>query len=296
MKHHRLYRSQSSCSDSAEQKCKASWEGVWWGTTRRTGRSPGPLPLGSSCQAARSAPPITFHWGVSAYECSQCSIGRRSRRQPSRRAQGHLRVVARHRVRVVRLLSLRHPGAVLRGTVLSAGQRDGGPAVGLRRLCRGLPGPPVRRAGVRTTGRPGRPQVHLPGHHPVHGRLDLRRRPAADLLGGRLARSGADGLAASRAGPGAGRRVWRGGDLRGRTCAARPSRLCHELDPDHGDPGLLPVARGHRDLPRPDGRQGVRRLGLARAVPGLAHPADLLGLYPAQAERVADLHPDEGGG
>ena len=24
---------------------------------------------------------------------------------------------------------------------------------------------------------------------------------------------------------------------------------CHELDPDHGDPGLLPVARGHRDLP-----------------------------------------------
>jgi len=34
--------------------------------------------------------------------------------------------------------------------------------------------------------------------------------------------------------------------------APRGSRLRHELDPDHGDPGLLPVARGHRDLPHPD--------------------------------------------
>ena len=61
-----------------------------------------------------------------------------------------------------------------------------------------------------------------------------------------LARAGAAGLAAPGPGPGAGRRVWRRGDLRGRACAARPSRLRHELDPDHGDAGLLPVARGHR--------------------------------------------------
>ena len=112
---------------------------------------------------------------------------------PRRRTSRHLRLFTRHRVRVVRLLSLRHPGAVLRGPVLSAGQRDGGAAVGLRGLRRGLPGAPVRRPGVRPPGRPGRPQVHLPGHHPVHGRLDLRGRPAADLLRGRLARAGADG-------------------------------------------------------------------------------------------------------
>ena len=172
------------------------------------------------------------------------------RRRPRRFARGrtsrHLRLVPRHRVRVVRLLSLRHPGAVLRGPVLSAGQRDGGAAVGLRGLRRGLPGAPVRRPGVRPPGRPGRPQIHLPGHHPVHGRLDLRGRPAADLLGGRLAGAGADGLAAPHPGPGAGRRVWRGGHLRGRACAARPPRLRHELDPDHGDARLLHVARGHR--------------------------------------------------
>ena len=33
------------------------------------------------------------------------------------------------------------------------------------------------------------------------------------------------------------------------------------------------------------GRQGVRRMGLAHSVPGLARPAGLLGLHPAQAER-----------
>ena len=53
-------------------------------------------------------------------------------------------------------------------------------------------------------------------------------------------------VAAPAAGPGARRRVWRGRDLRGRACAARPARLRHELDPDHGDARLLPVARGHR--------------------------------------------------
>ena len=34
-----------------------------------------------------------------------------------------------------------------------------------------------------------------------------------------------------------------------------------------------------------DGRQGVRRMGLAHSVPGLADPAGVLGLYPAEAER-----------
>ena len=53
-------------------------------------------------------------------------------------------------------------------------------------------------------------------------------------------------LAAPAPGPGARRRVWRCGDLRGRACAARPARLCDELDPDHGDAGLLPVAARHR--------------------------------------------------
>ena len=65
-------------------------------------------------------------------------------RQPARRhgragrPQGHLRVVAGDRVRVVRLLPLRHAGAVLRDAVLPARQRDRGAA--------GAASPPTRRA------------------------------------------------------------------------------------------------------------------------------------------------------
>jgi hypothetical protein len=82
--------------------------------------------------------------------------GSNGRQRPNRNAGGgasrHLRVVPRHRLRMVRLLSLRDFGAVLRGVVLPAGQRDGGPAVGLRGLRGGLPGAPVRRPRVRPPG------------------------------------------------------------------------------------------------------------------------------------------------
>ena len=44
------------------------------------------------------------------------------------------------------------------------------------------------------------------------------------------------------------------------------------------------------------GRQDVRGMGLAHAVPRLGRPAGLLGLDPAQAERDADLPEDEGRG
>ena len=48
--------------------------------------------------------------------------------------------------------------------------------------------------------------------------------------------------AAPAAGPGARRRIWRRRDLCRGACAGRPSRLCHELDPDHRHAGVLPVA------------------------------------------------------
>ena len=186
---------------------------------------------------------------------SVASASGTDRRRPRRLARGrtsrHLRLVARHRVRVVRLLSLRHAGAVLRGAVLPAGQRDRGAAVGLRHLRGRLPGAPVRRAGVRPHRRPGRPQVHLPGHHPGHGRLDLRGRPAADLRGGRLAGADPAGDAAPAAGPGARRRIRRRGDLRRRARADADERgYAHELDPDHGDARLLPVAASSSALCR----------------------------------------------
>ena len=47
------------------------------------------------------------------------------------------------------------------------------------RLRRRLPGASVRRDRVRPPRRHRRPQIHLPGHHPDHGPVDLHRRPAA---------------------------------------------------------------------------------------------------------------------
>ena len=70
----------------------------------------------------------------------------------------------------------------------------------------------------------------------------------------------------------------------------------HELDPDHGDAGPVPGAARDLAVPRQHGRQGIRRVGLAHSVLGLADPARVLGLHPAEAAGVADLPEDEGRG
>ena len=78
----------------------------------------------------------------------------------------------------------------------------------------------------------------------VMGVVDLRGRPAADLSQtiGWLAPILLV-LAAPAAGPGARRRIRRRRDLCRGACAARRARLCDQLDPDHRDARLLPVAR-----------------------------------------------------
>ena len=48
--------------------------------------------------------------------------------------------------------------------------------------------------------------------------------------------------------------------------------------------GFFLALRRDRPLPRLHGRQDVRRVGLAHPVPGVADPAGVLGLDPAQAE------------
>ncbi len=61
--------------------------------------------------------------------------------------------------------------------------------------------------------------------------------------------------------------------------------------------GLLMALIVHRRLPLSYmDTKHVRGVGLAHSVPGLGHPAGLLGLHPAQAQRDADLPEDEGRG
>ena len=95
-------------------------------------------------------------------------------------------------------------------------------------------------------------------------------------------------------GPCARRRVRRRRHLCRRALAPGRARLQHELHSDDRDAGLLPGAGRDRALPRLHGCEDVRRMGMAHSVPGLADPAGVLGLYPAQAQRDADLPEDEG--
>ncbi len=133
-------------------------------------------PSARLASVGRTLRPRLISTGRGAYDRQQrrlTCLGKGPRHDEGREIR-HLRVVARHGLRMVRLLSLRNAGAVLRGTVLPARKRHRGAAVGLRDLRRRLPGAPFRRAPLRPHRRSRRPQIHLPRHHPGDGRLDLR--------------------------------------------------------------------------------------------------------------------------
>ena len=137
------------------------------------------------------------------------------------------------------------------------------------RLRRGLPGAPVRRHRVRPHRRHRRTQIHLPCHHPDHGSVDLHRRPVAERRDDRHCRARHPDRAAPAAGPRARRRIWRRRHLCGRALAAGQTRLLHLVHPDHRDAWPVPVAAGDPVHPHGDRRTRIRRLGLARSVPGL---------------------------
>ena len=210
-------------------------------------------------------------------------------RYDSRREESDFRVVARHRVRMVRLLHLRNAGGHSGHAVLLRRRRHGGlhlHAAGLRRrLCRA----PVRRPGVRPDRRSGRPQIHLPGHHRLHGPGHLPHRPSALLRQCRHHRARHPDRAPAGAGPGAGRRIWRRGDLRRRTCAARQTRLLHLMDSNHRDARPVHGAAARARHPHLPGRTDLRRLGLAYSVPAVGHPAGGFDLDPPAARRIAGV-------
>lgn len=159
-----------------------------------------------------------------------------------------------------------------------------------------LRGASVRRDRVRPHRRHDRAQVHLPGHHRHHGHLDLPGRRAAQLRVDRHHRADHPDRPAPAAGPGAGRRVRRRGDLRGRARAQRQARPVHQLHPDHRHHRPVPVAAGDPGRARGPGHRSVQRLGLAHPVPAVDRAAGHLGVDPHAAARVAAVPADEGRG
>ena len=192
----------------------------------------------------------------------------------------------RYGFRMVRLLSLRNVGAVLRSAVLPARQRHGRAALGLRHLRGRLPGAPVRRAAFGRIGDlVGRKYTFL---------VTILVMGAATFAVGLLPTFADDRLA------GAGSP----GDLASAARASRSAASTAERRP------TWPSTRGRNErgyatsfiqttatlgfflallvigvCARLHGCQDVRRMGLAHPVPGLAGPAGVLGLYPAQAQR-----------
>ena len=107
-----------------------------------------------------------------------------------------------------------------------------------------VPGSALRRHRLRSSRGPDRPQVHVHADLAAHGRVDLRRRPAAGYATiGALAPIL---LVAMRVlqGLALGRRIWRRRNLHRRALARPAPRLLHVVDPDDGDDGHRPGAAG----------------------------------------------------
>ena len=182
---------------------------------------------------------------------------------------------------MVRLLSLRSAGAILRRAVLPPGNDT---AALLSAFATYAAGFLVRPFGALLFGRlgdlVGRKYTFLVTIM-VMGIGDLPGRPAADLRVDRLAGADPADVAAPAAGPRARRRIWRRGDLRRRACAAGKRGYCTCWIQTTATLGLfmaLLVISAHA---APTWTRRLRRLGLAHSVPALGRPARLLGLDPA---------------
>ena len=126
------------------------------------------------------------------------------------------------------------------------------------------------------------------------GGIDLPDRRASDLCnrGDRLP-DPAD-PPAHPSGYRARRRIWRGGDLRRRTCARQSPRSDDRLDPDYrvAWPDRRPA--GHPRHPHIGRRASLPRMGLAGPVPRFVRAADHLGLASLQAVREPRLREAQG--
>jgi hypothetical protein len=156
------------------------------------------------------------------------------RTDDERRTARDFRVIARHGVRVVRLLSGGLACYLYKQDVLLRRQSDSRLHLHLARLRGGFCRAAVRRDCVRASRRYGRAQVHVPCNHRDHGSFHVRGRAAAWVRHDRDCRTCSLHRDAAAARARARRGIRRSGNLRGRTCARQQARRVDSVDPDHG--------------------------------------------------------------
>ena len=205
-------------------------------------------------------------------------------------AQGHLRLFARYRLRVVRLLHLRDSGRHSGQAVLLRGSperpRSSSPCSPLPLASR------CGRFGALVFGRigdlVGRKYTFL---------ITITCMGMGTFLIGLLPTYASAGIVAPiiliapapAAGPGAGRRIWRRCHLCRRACAAGQRGLYTSWIQTTATLGLFVALLLILDHPHRHGRRSLRRLGLAHSVPAVGDPAGDLALDPHAAHRIARL-------
>ena len=183
---------------------------------------------------------------------------------------GHRRLVARHRVRVVRLLFVRAAGRASSARSSSPGVNEvTGFIFALAAFAAGFA---VRPFGALVFGRlgdlVGRKHTFLITMSIMGGATFLVGLLPSYASAGRGGSDRARGAAAA-AGPRAGRRIRRRRDLRRRACAARKARPVHELDSNHRDARIVRGAAGRDRHPDRHGGGCLQGLGMAHSVPDL---------------------------
>ncbi len=173
---------------------------------------------------------------------------------------GHLRLVAGHGLRVVRLLHLRHPGALLRGPVLPAGQRDRGFA-----RPPSSPMPPGSSSGRSARSCSAGSAISSGGNTPFS--ITIVVMGASTAAVGLLPTYASIGIRRRRH-PAAVLRLLQGLALGGEYGGAATyvaehaphgqARAAHRLDPDDGDARPLPRPGRDRTLPRHDAAESSR--------------------------------------
>ena len=185
---------------------------------------------------------------------------------------------------MVRLLHLRRAWHNPVENLFPDRQCHAGNAAVLAGLCSGLRLSSAGCDPVRFSRRQAGPEIHVPGHSDADGHCHRWHRNGSFGPEHRHGCAGHRHSAAHLAGAGAGRRIWRCGDICLRAFPTQQARALHRLYSGKRGRWLRPKPRCGPGLQGGDGRRELAGMGLASAVPPVDTAAGGLAVDAAQAQ------------